>query len=339
MAIIDLTKVEPHKVSRDLSGYITYVYGPPKVGKTTLASQMPKTLLLAFERGYNAIPGIMAQDITSWAEMRQVVRELKKPEVKDIFNTVAIDTVDIAASLCDKYVCSQNGVDTINKIPYGQGWNLLKKEFEEVFRTITQLGYAVYFISHSKDKTFKREDGSEYNQIVPSVANTYNSIIENMADIYGYMHPVYRDGENKVVITLRSLDGTVSAGGRFKYIAPEIDSDYKSLVKALNEAIDKEAGLTNNKFITDEKNYVPIANELDFDELMSEFNSLVDSIPGSSNPSTDSEEGKKFLEYWMPRITQIIEKYLGKGKKVSQCTRDQVEQLSLIVIEVKDLLK
>lgn len=35
---INLLALEPHKVSRDLSGYITYVYGAPKVGKTTLGS-------------------------------------------------------------------------------------------------------------------------------------------------------------------------------------------------------------------------------------------------------------------------------------------------------------
>ena len=63
---IDLLKIEPHKVSRDLSGYITYIYGAPKTGKTTLAVQMPSAILLAFEKGYNALPGVMAQDITSW---------------------------------------------------------------------------------------------------------------------------------------------------------------------------------------------------------------------------------------------------------------------------------
>ena len=34
---INLLALEPHKVSRDLSGYITYIYGPPKSGKTTLS--------------------------------------------------------------------------------------------------------------------------------------------------------------------------------------------------------------------------------------------------------------------------------------------------------------
>jgi len=44
---IDLLNIKPHKVSRDLSGYITYIYGPTKIGKTTFGVQMPKALLLA----------------------------------------------------------------------------------------------------------------------------------------------------------------------------------------------------------------------------------------------------------------------------------------------------
>ena len=65
---IDLLALTPHKVSRDLSGYITFIYGPAKSGKTTFGSKMPGALLLAFERGYNALPGVVAQDITTRGE-------------------------------------------------------------------------------------------------------------------------------------------------------------------------------------------------------------------------------------------------------------------------------
>lgn len=94
---INLLNLKPHKISRDLSGYITYLYGPAGVGKTTFGSKMPSPLLLAAEKGYNAIPGVMAQDITSWGEMRQVLRELKKPEVKAQFKSIIIDTVNICS--------------------------------------------------------------------------------------------------------------------------------------------------------------------------------------------------------------------------------------------------
>jgi hypothetical protein len=38
----------------------------------------------------------------------------------------------------------------------------------------------------------------------------------------------------------------------------------------------------------------------------------------------------------MPKITQIIDKYLGKGKKISEATRDQAELVYLIVNEIKE---
>ena len=46
---INLLALEPHKVSRDLSGYMTYIYGPGGAGKTTFGAATPKPLLLAFE--------------------------------------------------------------------------------------------------------------------------------------------------------------------------------------------------------------------------------------------------------------------------------------------------
>ena len=48
--MINLLNLQPHKVSRDLSGYITYIYGAPKTGKTTLASQMDGALILASKK-------------------------------------------------------------------------------------------------------------------------------------------------------------------------------------------------------------------------------------------------------------------------------------------------
>ena len=243
-----------------------------------------------------------------------------------MFSTICIDTVDIAAILCDKYVCNQNNVDTISKIPFGQGWNLVKKEFEDTFRTITQLGYAVFFISHAKEKTFQKEDGSSYDQILPSVSTTYNSIVENMADIYGYMHPVKTNDGMDVNITLRSTDGSIRAGGRFKYISPEIHSDYDSLVKALNDAIDKEAKLTGNKYVTDARETLAVQVEYDYDELMHRFEAIVGDLMAKDS------------NYYMPRITQIIERYLGKGKKVADTTLDQAEFIYLIISDIESEL-
>ena len=82
-----------------------------------------------------------------------------------------------------------------------------------------------------------------------------------------------------------------------------------------------------------------VSVELDFDDLMKQFTDIVANIPGSSDPKGDTEEGIKFREYWQPRICQIIEKYLGKGKKIKDASRDQAEAVDLIVADLKELVK
>lgn len=321
---INLLEVKPHIVSKDLSGYITFIYGPAKTGKTTFGTKMPGHLILAFERGYNCLPGAMAQDIQTWGDMKQVLRELKKPQVREMFQSIIIDTVDIAADLCQKYMCNQLGIENIGDGGWAtNGWAKYKKEFEDTFRALTQLGYAVVFISHDKEKTIKPQYGNEYQQIGSSMQSSAYSIIENMADIIGYAHPkVNSEGQSKVVLTLRSFDNSVRCGGRFKYIAPEIDFSYDALTKALNEAIDKEAAETNGMYVTEEKMQAPEIKEYDYDALMNEFQDLAGKIL-----QKDANNGAK--------ISQIIERYLGKGKRIVETSRDQAEFIYLIVSDMK----
>ena len=325
--VINLLGLQPHKVSRDLSGYITFIYGPPKVGKTTLATQMPGALLLAFERGYNAIPGIIAQDVNTWGEMKQIFRELKKPEVQEVYKTIIVDTVDIAADLCQKYICNQLGIDNMGDGGWGtNSWSKYKKEFEDVFRGLTMMGYAVVFISHSKTGTDKDQTGKEFGYTKPTTQSSALQIIENMADIYCFARMYLgADGEEKRVLTLRSPAGSgISCGSRFKYIASEIPLNYDALTKAIGDAIDKEAKENGNKFVTNEREAAPVVKEYDFDALMAQFETMVGDLM------------TKDQTYYAPRITQVIEKYLGKGKKMSGVTRDQAELVYLVVTEIQD---
>ena len=65
---------------------------------------------------------------------------------------------------------------------------------------------------------------------------------------------------------------------------------------------------------------------------MEEFNTIVNGI-------IEQYPEEEFKSYWQPRIVQITDKYLGRGQKVSQCSREQTEALSLIVDDLKELKK
>ena len=125
-----LLQIKPHEVSRDLSGYSVLLYGTPKSGKTTIASKFPKALVFAFEKGYSAIPGIMAMPINKWSEFRGFLNDLDEPETKAAYKTIVIDTADIAYDYCTEYILNREGAETMKDIPYGGGYQMVMKEFD-----------------------------------------------------------------------------------------------------------------------------------------------------------------------------------------------------------------
>ena len=214
-----------------------------------------------------------------------------------------------------------------------KGYGLVANEFDTCLRSIVQMGYGIVLISHATDKTFTDEQGRQYNKIVPTLDKRANNIVSRMADIIGYSRIVSdAEGNESTKLFMRGTS-RFEAGSRFKYTPPFIDFTYEAIVNAIGEAIDKQAEADGNKeLFTDKREnaYFDTTSSLDFDELMTEFNDKIKSIV--------TEVGEeKFKEYWQPRITEIIERYIGKGNKVNDMNRDQVEQLDLIVSDLKDL--
>ena len=305
-----LLDIKPHKVSRDLRGYSVLFYGEPKSGKTTISSRFPGALVLAFEKGYSAIPGIMAKPMNSWGDFKKTLTELKDPEVKNVFQTVVIDTADIAYGLCEKYICSResdakNTYEQISDLPFGKGYKLAQQEFDEGLRKILQMDYGLILISHAVDKTFKDEAGVEYNQIIPTLDNKARLVCERTCDIIGYSRQVQTEEGVKTKLFMRGTPRFV-AGSRFRYTPDSIDFSYDNLVKAISDAIDAEEANSGAQYITNEPMSKTHLNEpsYNFEALMGEFQNLVGELMSKS----PAMQGK---------ITAIIDKHLGKGKKVS----------------------
>ena len=325
-----LLDIKPHKVSRDLRGYSVLFYGEPKSGKTTISSKFPGALVLAFEKGYAAIPGIMAKPMNSWGAFKMVLAVLKDPELKNISQTVVIDTADIAYGLCEKYICSResdakNTYEQISDLPFGKGYKLAQQEFDEGLRKILQMDYGLILISHAVDKTFKDEAGVEYNQIIPTLDNKARLVCERTCDIIGYSRQVNTEEGVRTKLFMRGTPRFV-AGSRFRFTPDVIDFTYDNLVQAIADAIDKEEQMSGSAYITD----APMSHEhlneptYDFGALIDEFQTLVGNLMSKSPAMA-------------PKITAIIDKHLGKGKKVNDCTPEQAPQIDLILFDLKRL--
>lgn len=325
MALKDL---KPHKVSRDLRGYSVMFYGDIKTGKTTIASEFPKAVLFAFEKGYLALPGVYAENMNSWGDFIRAINELKDPETKEMFETVVIDTADVAFEYAEKYICDVNGVDSISKVPYGQGWPKSRQEFDMRLRRIVQMGYGLVLISHAVDKTFKNEDGTEYDRIVPTLPSGARLVASRMCDIVGYSRVVETEAGPKTYLFMRGTP-RFEAGSRFAYTPDKIEFSYENLVKSIADAIDKQAEIKGKEHFTLEREnaHQEVISALDFDEIVQQFNEIASFLVD------------KDANYYTPRILEIVERHLGSGKRVADCTRAQVMLVEIILSEVSALMQ
>ena len=321
---IDILNIQPSVISRDLRGKYVLLYGKPKSGKTTAACAFPNSLLVAFERGYNAIGGVRAVDITKWADWKMVLRQLEKPEAQKMYETIIIDTISIAWDYCEQYICAQNGVQKINEIPWGGGYSACKKEFEGALRKITMLGYGIVLIAHSAARVEKTADGSEVEIISPEMPKRASEICNGLVDIIGYIGGEYDADKNFTRYLYTRETPTLFAGSRFKYLAPKIKFGYQELVDAIAEAIDM-AEKNDGVKVVDNAELTAIGERLDFATVRAEAQDLWQKLT-QKNPDNASVILKK------------IEMTMGHRMKLSEFTEDQCDLMYLVVLDMRDML-
>ena len=321
---IDIFNIQPTTISRDLKGKFVCIYSLPKVGKTSMACQFPKNLLLAFEKGYNAIAGVKPVDITKWSDFKLVLRQLEKPEARQLYDTVTLDTIGIAWEMCEQFICAQNGVQKIADIPWGGGYSACKKEFEACLRKITQLGYGLVIIAHVDKRIEKHADDDEVEILGPAIPKRAYEIVNQLVDIIGYIDVTWDEEGNSERWLYTRKTPTVMAGSRFKYLAPKIKFGYKELVAAISEAIDKSEKL-DGAIVVDTTEQV-IEEKLDYKAIREEASMLWQILVGK-----DPENA--------PIILKKVEMIFGRPMKLSEITEDQVDLFNLVVLDMKDMLE
>ena len=322
---VDLLTLEPQRISKDLKGKFMLLYGLPKVGKTTLASQLDKVFIASFEPGTNALDNVLTAPMITWNDWKKTVKQLvrDKEKLANKIGVIAVDTADEAYKLCEKWVCSQNGIEQIREIPYGGGYKMLDDEFSSTFRVLAFAGYGLFFISHSKEKTLKNDKGQEYNQINPALPDRAFNIINKMVDMIIYLRQVdIQEEEN--IIQKRYLffrgDERFYAGSRFAYIAPRVELSYQNLLNAVCDAIDKEKEAKGGGEASNEENPY---YKLDYDNLIQEAATYWAQLADKGLTGVAAE---------------ILEKEFGKKIKFSEIPRDKVESMSKVLFEIKELL-
>lgn len=295
---------------------------------------------MACEVGLNGIDNIPYIPITRWSDFKIIVNQftgVKKKEAKQMYSTIIIDEVYASSIYCQDYICATFGDGALTMADGDSKHNLYQlyeKEYFKQINSLTSAGYTIVFIAHE-------QSNKKTGYISPKGDKRCISPIIDKCDYVVYLKGNGVDSDGRVIKSSAYLAETEDFFARARIEeTPTFIKEFtaENLEKAVQIGINakRERGSVVTTFEEQQKlNYVP---ELNFDELKIKFTELTSSIEGSDDPAGETEAGKVFIEYWKPRITQVIEKHLGKDRKVSQCTPNQTEALSLIVRDLQELI-
>jgi hypothetical protein len=237
----------PRKPHADIGRSMIWVYGDPKIGKTTFASKFPGALFMATEKGQDWVETREPFFIDSWDTLLKWANWFAGHN-KFVFGdgmpirTLVIDTVDNLHKMCQDYVCRQMGIGDPGEVPHGGGWARLTKEWERVMNGLRAFPMGMVCVSHARDKEFATK-GRKIQRKEPNIGASGMRWCSSAADLICYAHiqeEVVKDedGNPKEIRDRRCLlmhpQAWAMAGGRMVRdfgLPPLIDLDYPTLAR------------------------------------------------------------------------------------------------------------
>jgi hypothetical protein len=196
---------EVSEPSNNLGDYTTLLFGEKKIGKTTLAAEFPNAMFLFFEPGGRGLR-VYGSAINGWDDARAALKLLRKNKK---FQTIVVDTADIAYKLCDEWVCKDMGIKDPGDAPYGLGWRNVRKEFERWITGLAKCGKGLIIISHASEQEVEMAEGDTVSRLSPTMSKQAREIIDGMVDIWAYYG---YHGRRRVLVI--EGDDRISAGHR-----------------------------------------------------------------------------------------------------------------------------
>lgn len=330
---IDIFNPQVSVVSKGIEGKLILIHSNErKLGKTMQATRFPKPYYLRFEQGINAISGLPFAPLTKWSDFKKVRKQLTNPktieQAKAMYSTIIVDSLDVAIKWCDKYVCGMQGVERLNDGNSGYGlWKEYENEWFNEWSPLINAGYAVIFISHSEVRKMKDpKTGEEYEQLYPKGDKRTIDLIVDAVDFIGYVKSNGFDEEGNPQMSSIYFKACPEflAGSRFKYMPVEItpftaENVQEAITKAI-ETEEKESGFTSVSY--EQKKNTEKINTPSYEEAMETVKPLY----------------KKMFAKDKAVTTEIVEKYLGEGNKISETTEKQLEQVLMIIEEFEEKL-
>ena len=198
------------------------IYGPPKIGKTSVLAELDNCLIIDLEDGSDMIDALKIK-VHSLKELADVGREIIKQGKP--YKYIAIDTISKLEEWCEseakqiymktpmgKNFETKNPGMSILALPNGAGYLYLRMAYKEWIDKLNKLADHIILVGHLKDKMLEKK-GKEVAVKDLDLTGKIKQITCANSDAVGY---IYRE-EEETMISFDSLED-VTAGSRCDHL-------------------------------------------------------------------------------------------------------------------------
>ena len=198
------------------------IYGAPKIGKTTVLSQLDECLIIDLEDGSDMVDAlkVKANSLKDLQEIGTAIMKEGRP-----YKYIAIDTISKLEEWCEahgkqiymrtpmgKNFDTKNPGMSILALPNGAGYLYLRMAYKEWLDKLNKLADHIILVGHLKDKMLEKK-GKEVAVKDLDLTGKIKQITCANADAVGY---IYREGD-ETMVSFDSLDDIV-AGSRCEHL-------------------------------------------------------------------------------------------------------------------------
>lgn len=167
------------------------IYGTPKIGKTTLASEFPNPVFLQLEDGENETPtqGLNRSELQSFGDVMDAMRELYEGEHD--FKTLVVDSMSelqtlIYAETCERGDEKGNKKARIEDFGYGKGYVNAINVWQEFLDALNMLrvgrSMTCILIAHAKVDRFDDPETVSYHRYEIDIHDRAQKLLEREMD-------------------------------------------------------------------------------------------------------------------------------------------------------------
>ena len=169
------------------------IYGPAKMGKSTLAAAAPDALLIPTEDRVKHIDCAKTDVVTRFEEIMEIFEYLLNGSP---YRTVIIDTLDWMEPMLHDYICRKKNfkslIDDSNKeVNYGrglkyhavEGWKMFLQNCDTLRE---QANMHIILVAHSAIEKVSPPDSDAYDRYSMKLDKNAVAVVEEWADIIGF---------------------------------------------------------------------------------------------------------------------------------------------------------